>query len=137
MAALHTLLSLLLLPLRLLRPPPPRVRVLLIDDDATYCRLVAWLLESHGYAVEVSHRGRPALELAAERRPDVALVDLGLPDVDGAAVAAVLDRRGIPVVIVSGTYCRDERRAVVCCGWVVKPFDPADLLAAVRAAVAR
>ncbi len=134
MSLLSALLS--LWPLRLLRPAlrpaPPPVRVLLVDDDATYARLVAHLLGLHGCAVDVSHRGRPALEMAAERRPDVALVDLGLPDVDGAQVAAVLDRRGIPVVIVSGTYYRDERGDVACRRWLVKPFDPDELVRVVR-----
>ncbi len=125
-------LLLLFAPLLPFRRPKAGPRVLLVDDDATLAKLAGYLLEVHGCAVDIATRGRAAIELAATVRPDVAVVDLGLPDIDGAEVARVLDRRGIPVVIVSGTYSPSDRTDVPCKRWLVKPFEPAELVRVVR-----
>jgi CheY-like chemotaxis protein len=97
------------------RTPPPR-RVLVVDDDADTRRyLCAVLGEALGSGVDVAADGRSALARAARVRPDLVLLDLGLPDLSGVTVARLLRQdpatRTVPIVGVSGLIRADDGAA--------------------------
>jgi two-component system, NtrC family, nitrogen regulation response regulator NtrX len=116
-----------------------RRRVLVIDDDPDLRGILTDLLEDEGYAVTTAEAVLGAMALARRLRPDVILLDLGLPYRSGASLLPELkadpSTADIPVVVVSGMpeVLTAERRAMAA-GVVAKPFDTEVLLAAVRAA---
>jgi two-component system KDP operon response regulator KdpE len=115
--------------------------VLVVDDEPQIRRALAITLRARGYEVELAADGRQALALAADTRPDVVLLDLGLPDLDGVAVIEGL--RGwsqIPVIVLSARHDSDDKVLALDAGaddYVTKPFGMAELLARLRAAVRR
>ncbi|MFP5022935.1 response regulator [Pseudonocardia phyllosphaerae] len=119
----------------------PGTRVLVIDDDAQILRALRINLSAHGYTVLVADGGAAALRVAADGHPDVVVLDLGLPDLDGAEVIEGL--RGwstVPVIVLSArTDSGDKVRALDAGAddYVTKPFGMAELLARLRAAVRR
>lgn len=83
-------------------PEPSAHRVLVVDDEPALARALAINLRAHGWEVLLAADGRGALDAAATGHPDVVLLDLGLPDLDGAEVIAGL--RGwttVPIVVLS------------------------------------
>ena len=87
-------------------PALPALRVLVVDDNVDYADGIALLLQDSGYQVEVVHTGPEALLAVAESRPDVVVLDIGLPGMDGYEVARRMrldpDLDGLRVVGVSG-----------------------------------
>jgi two-component system KDP operon response regulator KdpE len=116
-------------------------RILVVDDDPQIVRALRINLRARGYEVDAAHDGASALELAAARHPDVVLLDLGLPDMDGTQVIRGL--RGwtkIPVIVLSARHASDEKVDALDAGaddYVTKPFGMDELLARLRAAVRR
>jgi two-component system, OmpR family, KDP operon response regulator KdpE len=116
-------------------------RVLVIDDEPALARALAVNLRSVGWEVEVAHDGRSGLAAAAGFHPDVVLLDLGLPDMDGTDVLAGL--RGwtsVPVVVLSARQHGDDKIEALDLGaddYVTKPFAMDELMARLRAAVRR
>ncbi|MGD9988942.1 response regulator [Pseudonocardia sp.] len=119
----------------------PGVRVLVVDDDPQILRALRINLTAHGYDVALADRGAAALRAAADAPPDVVVLDLGLPDLDGTEVVEGL--RGwstVPIVVLSArTDAGDKVRALDAGAddYVTKPFGMAELLARLRAAVRR
>jgi len=115
--------------------------VLVVDDDAPLARALAITLTARGYQVETAGTGADALAAAARRPPDVVVLDLGLPDLDGVDVVTAL--RGwshAPVIVLSARELQAEKVAALDAGaddYVTKPFGMDELLARVRAAVRR
>ncbi|ASO22301.1 two-component system KDP operon response regulator KdpE [Actinoalloteichus hoggarensis] len=115
--------------------------VLVVDDEKALVRALRINLIAHGYAVLTAHDGTSALRTAASGRPDVVLLDLGLPDLDGTTVIEGL--RGwsrVPIIVLSArTESGDKVRAldVGADDYVTKPFGMDELLARLRAAVRR
>jgi DNA-binding response OmpR family regulator len=117
------------------------VTVLVADDDPDIIRFVEVNLRLEGFRVEVARDGAQALDKALGLQPDLVLLDVRMPVIDGFAVCERLraDDRGaaIPVILLtanipaSGDYQR--AREVGADDFVVKPFDPGDLMARVRA----
>jgi CheY-like chemotaxis protein len=112
--------------------PAPR-RVLVVDDNADAARLLARLLEASGHQAEVAHDGPAALERAQARPPDVVLLDIGLPGMDGYEVARRL-RQSVgdrPLLVALTGYGQDEdRRRSREAGMddhLTKPVDPRTL----------
>ena len=120
------------------RPAAAR-RILVVDDHRDAADSLAMLLEIEGYAVDVAYDGTRALRVAAERRPDVVLLDIGLPGMDGYEVGRLLRRQvGGDFVLVALTgYGRDVDRArSAAAGFdrhVVKPLDTGALAALLAA----
>jgi two-component system KDP operon response regulator KdpE len=120
---------------------PAAVRVLVVDDDPQILRALRINLTAHGYHVTVAADGAAALRAAADRHPDVVVLDLGLPDLDGAEVIEGI--RGwspVPIIVLSArTDSADKVRALDAGAddYVTKPFGMAELLARLRAAVRR
>jgi DNA-binding response OmpR family regulator len=116
-------------------------RVLVVDDEAQLARALAINLRARHYEVEVASDGTQALELAAKYSPDVVLLDLGLPDMDGLEVIRGL--RGwttIPIIVLSARQMSDDKVEALDAGaddYVTKPFGMDELLARLRAAVRR
>ncbi len=119
----------------------PRPRVLVVDDSADTARAMARLLGVEGYDVRVAHDGRAALDAAREHRPDVILLDIGLPGMNGYEVARAVrrdpDLAGVTLIAISGYGQDHDRRRSLDSGFdhhLVKPVDYGvlyELLAAV------
>ena len=116
-------------------------RVLVVDDDAALARALAINLKARGYDVAVAHTGRDALEGLAKLHPDVVVLDLGLPDLDGLDVLhGVRGWNDVPVVVLSARTTSDEKVDALDAGaddYVTKPFEMNELLARIRAAARR
>jgi two-component system KDP operon response regulator KdpE len=116
-------------------------RILVVDDDTSLTRALAINLRAHGYDVETALDGRSALAAAGTRPPDLIVLDLGLPDMDGVEVVSGL--RGwatIPILVLSARNAQMEKVAALDAGaddYVTKPFGMDELLARVRAALRR
>ena len=116
-------------------------RVLVVDDEAPIRRAMAANLHARGYEVDLADTGEEALELAARHHPDVVLLDLGLPGMDGLDVIDGL--RGwsqVPIVVLSARGSERDKVGALDAGaddYVSKPFGMDELLARLRAAVRR
>lgn len=110
---------------------------LVIDDESQIRRLLRIVLEGDGYRVFDSETARQGLSDIALRRPDVVLLDLGLPDMDGSTVLQLLrEWSHVPVLILSVRDGPEDKVAALDSGaddYVTKPFDSAELLARLRA----
>ena len=123
-----------------LLPKHPMVKlmsVLVVDDDPNVRELVKAVLERSDFVVLTADDGRAALQLAERRRPDAVVLDLNMPDVDGAEVLKQLRQRwgAIPVVVLTGFSNREMMHRALEAGpftLLAKPCDPKELLAAVR-----
>ena len=116
-------------------------RILLVDDDAQLVRALRINLTARRYEVVTAADGATALALAARTRPDLAIVDLGLPDLDGVTVVEGL--RGwtrIPIIVLSARDAEAAKVDALDAGaddYVTKPFGMDELLARIRAALRR
>jgi two-component system KDP operon response regulator KdpE len=116
-------------------------RVLVVDDEAPMRRALAANLRARGYDVDLAESGEQALELAARHHPDVVVLDLGLPGMDGLEVIDGL--RGwthVPIVVLSARGSEADKVAALDAGaddYVAKPFGMDELLARLRAALRR
>ncbi|MFJ3975297.1 response regulator [Streptomyces sp. NPDC090021] len=116
-------------------------RVLVVDDEPQIVRALVINLKARRYEVDAATDGASALELAAARHPDVVVLDLGLPDMDGVEVIRGL--RGwtrVPILVLSARHSSDEKVEALDAGaddYVTKPFGMDELLARLRAAVRR
>jgi CheY-like chemotaxis protein len=121
-------------PADLTAPPATSLRVLLVEDNELVAYSLAAFLRRDGHHVDVASTGAAALEVASHCRPHVALVDLGLPDMDGCEVAGRLrgqeGSRGVVLVALTGHSDSESRRRGEKAGFVchlVKPIDFARL----------
>ncbi|MDX3535016.1 response regulator [Streptomyces sp. MB09-01] len=116
-------------------------RVLVVEDEPQIVRALVINLKARKYEVDAAADGATALELAAARHPDVVVLDLGLPDMDGVEVIKGL--RGwtrVPILVLSARHSSDEKVEALDAGaddYVTKPFGMDELLARLRAAVRR
>ncbi len=116
-------------------------KVLVVDDEPALARALAINLRAHGWEVVTAADGRSALDAAAAEHPDVVLLDLGLPDLDGTEVIAGL--RGwtaVPIVVLSARQHGEDKVEALDLGaddYVSKPFAMNELMARLRAAVRR
>ncbi|MCX2733637.1 response regulator [Saccharopolyspora sp. NFXS83] len=116
-------------------------KVLVVDDEPQLLRALRINLTAHGYEVAVAPDGMTALRVAADAKPDVVVLDLGLPDLDGVEVIAGL--RGwttLPIIVLSARTESTDKVHALDAGaddYVTKPFGMDELLARLRAAVRR
>lgn len=115
----------------------PDMRILVIEDEAAIRRFLTIILGSAGFAVEEAARGREGIARAATSAPDVIVLDLGLPDLDGkAVVAAIREWSQVPILILSVRDAEAEKIEALDAGaddYVTKPFSSGELLARLRA----
>ncbi|MEU2864595.1 response regulator [Streptomyces mirabilis] len=116
-------------------------RVLVVEDDPQLVRALVINMQARRYGVDAAPDGATALRLAAARQPDVVVLDLGLPDMDGVDVIKAL--RGwtrVPILVLSARRASEEKVAALDAGaddYITKPFSMDELLARLRAAVRR
>jgi DNA-binding response OmpR family regulator len=127
-----------------MKPDPGRgtgARVLLVEDDAATREAVARSLEAHGYGVTTAGDAADALRRWDAERPDLILLDLGLPDLDGSAVVRHVRRDGVtPILILSARADERDKVATLDAGaddYVTKPFGRQELLARIEALLRR
>ena len=113
--------------------------VLSVDDEPDITDLACLHLRRAGYDVLTASSGRQALETVQTRHPDLVLLDLMLPDIDGFSVCEILRSdpatAAIPVIIISAWSTREARAMGFECGgldYVTKPFSPQELIARVK-----
>jgi DNA-binding response OmpR family regulator len=116
-------------------------QVLIIEDDARIRPLLMRTLGERGYAVASAATGMQGLSMAVEHRPDLVILDLGLPDIDGTQVLTMLRAvSDVPVIVASA---RDDDPSLVGCldagadDYVVKPYTTTQLEARIRAVMRR
>lgn len=115
--------------------------VLVVDDEPQIRRAMRTSLSAHGYDVDVVGTGEEAIVAAAERAPDLVLLDLGLPDLDGTEVIRrVRSFSDVPIIVLSVRDRQADKVAALDAGaddYVTKPFDVEEVLARLRAAFRR
>jgi two-component system KDP operon response regulator KdpE len=115
--------------------------ILAVDDDPHVLRSLRAALESHGYDVRAAFSGASALEACAAARPDVVLLDLAMPGLDGVEVCRRLRSWSqIPILVLSARVQEAEKVRALDAGaddYVTKPFGTEELLARIRAALRR
>ena len=116
-----------------------RGKVLIVEDDRAICNFIRRVLEANGYEAVLVHTGREANSMLASHCPDVVILDLGLPDMDGMEVLTSLRRWSLmPVVVVSARTDEREKVRALDAGaddYVTKPFGTSELLARIRTAI--
>jgi two-component system KDP operon response regulator KdpE len=116
-------------------------QILLVDDEVSIQRAMAPLLRSRGYAVTVAGTGREALDLFSRERPDLVILDLGLPDVHGIDVCKQMRNLAeTPILVLSARGGEKDKVTALDLGaddYVTKPFGPEELMARVRVALRR
>jgi DNA-binding response OmpR family regulator len=116
-------------------------KILIVDDDRKIVDLVRLYLERDGYRVFVAYDGLRALELARKRRPDLIVLDLLLPEVDGLDVCRILQNEAkTPIIMLTAKTTEADKLIGLDLGaddYVTKPFSPRELVARVRAVLRR
>lgn len=115
------------------------VSVLVVEDEPALVEVMEASLEVRGYEVMAASGGREAMDVVAATNPDIVLLDLGLPDIDGIEVCRLLRRFFTnPIVVLSGDGAEDRKVAALDAGaddYVTKPFSMPELLARMRVAL--
>ena len=119
----------------------PEPTILVIDDESSILRLLELTLESNRYRVRSAVNGRDGIAMAGTERPDLIILDLGLPDMDGQQVLRnIRDQFRTPVIILSVRTAESEIISCLDAGaddYLVKPFRTGELLARIRTALRR
>ena len=115
--------------------------ILVVDDEPKIVQLAQDYLEHAGFAVVTAHDGKAALAPARDKRPDLVILDLGLPELDGLDVARTLRAESnVPIVMLTGRSEESDKLVGLELGaddYVTKPFSPKELVARVRAVLRR
>ncbi|WP_305080832.1 response regulator transcription factor [Pseudonocardia sp. TRM90224] len=127
---------------RLTRPDGSPIRVLFVDDEATLTQLVSLALGYEGWTVDVAATGREALARFRDGRPDVVVLDVMLPDIDGISVLKQVRTLGesTPVLFLTARDSVDDRIIGLTAGgddYMTKPFSLEELVARLRALLRR
>ena len=116
-------------------------KVLVVDDEPKIVQLARDYLEHAGFAVIVAHDGKAALASARSQKPDLVVLDLGLPELDGLDVARTIRHESnVPIVMLTGRSEESDKLVGLEIGaddYVTKPFSPKELVARVRAVLRR
>jgi two-component system, OmpR family, KDP operon response regulator KdpE len=117
------------------------VRILVVDDEAAILRFLKTVLDSEEFSVYKAENGRLAIAAAAAVRPDLILLDLGLPDMDGIEVIKrIREWSKVPIIILSVREREDDKVTALDAGaddYLTKPFGVGELLARIRVALRR
>jgi two-component system cell cycle response regulator DivK len=110
-------------------------KILVVEDNEQNRYLMEYMLEQNGYAVVMAHSGSEAIAMAVGEKPDLILMDIQLPDMDGLEVTRRIRASGadgkIPIVAVTSfalTGDREKALAAGCNGYIEKPIDPETFL---------
>lgn len=112
-------------------------KILIVDDELQIRKMLNIFLETASFNVEESESGKQALRMSSSVRPDLILLDLGLPDIDGKEVIAqIRERSRLPIIVMSVRSSDEEIVAALQAGaddYIVKPFNSHVLLARIKA----
>lgn len=118
--------------------------VLVIEDNEQNLYLLHYMLEHHGFEVVLARTGREGLEKAARVRPDLILLDIQLPEMDGYTVARALREnpalKDVPIVAVTSYAMVGDRERVLaagCDGYIEKPINPETFLSQIKSFLSR
>lgn len=113
-----------------------KTRVLVIEDDENLCTMFSTILSANDYDVASALTGTEGLNLAASLSPDVILLDLGLPDIEGSDVLQRIRHQSpVPIIVVSARALESDKVTILDMGaddYVTKPFGNAELMARIR-----
>ena len=116
-------------------------RILVVDDDQPLLRALRINLTARGYTVDLAANGTDALAVATKHPPNLVIVDLGLPDMDGVdVIEGIRGWLAVPVIVLSARHLESAKVRALDAGaddYVTKPFGMDELLARVRAALRR
>ena len=116
-------------------------RILLVDDEVSIQRALGPLLRSRGYDVDIAASGEEALAAVRAQPPDLVVLDLGLPDMNGVELCRrVRAASPVPIVVLSARGAEGDKVSLLDLGaddYVTKPFGPEELLARIRVALRR
>lgn len=116
-----------------------KANILLIEDEKNICNFIATTLEGQNYRVTCSYTGAEGLSQATSLCPDVILLDLGLPDMDGMEIITrVRSWSGMPIIVISARTSESEKVRALDLGaddYITKPFGTSELLARIRTAL--
>lgn len=116
-------------------------RILVVDDESAIRRYLRAALSAHGYVVVEATNGMEAIEAVVNNRPDIIILDLGLPDIDGVEVTRKLrEWSRTPVIILSVREQEKDKISVLDAGaddYLTKPFSSGELMARIRVAIRR
>jgi len=116
-------------------------RILIVDDELAIRRFLHTILSAEEFSLQEMESGHAALSAAAAFRPDVILLDLGLPDMDGIEVIKrIREWSAVPIIVLSVREREDDKVAALDAGaddYLTKPFGVGELLARIRAALRR
>lgn len=117
------------------------MRVLVVDDDPPSVKMIAFLLREEGYTVDTADNGRAALEIIEHEPPDLLILDVMMPHVNGLEVTRrIRQRLDIPIIILSAKGETSDKVLGLETGaddYLAKPFEPSELLARVKAVLRR
>ncbi|MBC7223967.1 MAG: response regulator transcription factor [Anaerolineae bacterium] len=118
------------------------MRVLVVDDDPPSVKMISFLLREEGYTVLTAENGEEALQMVEEEKPDLVILDVMMPKVDGLEVCRRLRRQmvDVPIIILSAKGETTDRVLGLELGaddYLAKPFEPMELLARVKAVLRR
>lgn len=127
---------------RLTRPDGSPIRALVVDDEASLADLVSMALRYEGWGVRTAHSGAEALQHGREFSPDIVVLDIMMPDLDGLEVLRRLRAQGddVPVLFLTAKDAVDDRVAGLTAGgddYVTKPFSLEELVARLRGLIRR
>jgi two-component system KDP operon response regulator KdpE len=116
-------------------------RVLVVDDERAIRRYLHAALNAHGYIIYEAVNGQEVLSMAATERPDLIILDLGLPDIDGVEITRqIREWSQIPIIILSVREQEKDKVAALDAGaddYLTKPFSTGELMARIRVALRR
>jgi two-component system, OmpR family, response regulator ResD len=115
--------------------------ILVVEDEASIAEVVSLYLKRAGYSAQIASDGRQAMTFFERRKPDLVILDLMLPEVDGLSVARWLrERSNVPIIMLTARRAEIDRITGLEMGaddYVVKPFSPQELVSRVRAVMRR
>jgi two-component system KDP operon response regulator KdpE len=118
---------------------PPAARILVVDDERAIRRALSAALEARGYRADLAMDGQSALAQAASAAPDLVILDLGLPDIDGIEVCRrIRTWSDVPIIVLTAEGSDEAKVTALDEGaddYVTKPFSTPELLARVRVAL--
>lgn len=116
-----------------------KYKILVVEDDSSIRTFVTALLESNSFQVVTAGTASAGLLSFCSHRPDLVILDLGLPDMDGMRIIrTVREKSPVPIIVLSARITEQDKVAALNLGandYVTKPFGPAELLARIRAAL--
>ena len=116
-----------------------KISVLIIEDEKSICDFIGKTLDSHEYKVTAANNGKDGLALITSSLPDLVLLDLGLPDMDGMdIIRKTREWSSLPIIVISARTQEKEKVQALDAGaddYITKPFGTFELLARIRTAI--